>query len=222
MRIPFLRTITAVALAATIAGCSNDSTGPTPTGTARFIHAVDFVGPLQFQVVGTGSVRLSYLGNSGYFQVPAATVVVRVSGFLGTLDFVTAFQPDVEQSFVTVGNAIDVQALLLSENPPAPPAGQALVRAVAGIQGLPAVDFYIVPPGETIVGKTPAISNVEFATASTFVTNPAGTFDLVIALTGTDAEIFRSGSGVLADQSAQTVILAGSSATPSVVTMSDN
>lgn len=60
------------------------------------------------------------------------------------------------------------------------------VRVFHGASTAPAVDVYLVAPGSTDLSGDPAIPNLDYAQSSGFAAVPAGTYDAIVTLAGTE------------------------------------
>ena len=60
------------------------------------------------------------------------------------------------------------------------------VRVFHGASTAPAVDVYLVAPGSTDLSGDPAISGLDYAESSGFAAVPAGTYDAIVTLAGTE------------------------------------
>ncbi|MDJ0918472.1 MAG: DUF4397 domain-containing protein [Woeseiaceae bacterium] len=60
------------------------------------------------------------------------------------------------------------------------------VRVFHGASTAPAVDVYLVAPGSTDLSGGPAIANLDYAESSGFAAVPAGTYDAIVTLAGTE------------------------------------
>lgn len=60
------------------------------------------------------------------------------------------------------------------------------VRVFHGASTAPAVDVYLVAPGSTDLSGDPAIAGLDYAESSGFAAVPAGTYDAIVTLAGTE------------------------------------
>ncbi|MDJ0760178.1 MAG: DUF4397 domain-containing protein [Woeseiaceae bacterium] len=60
------------------------------------------------------------------------------------------------------------------------------VRVFHGASTAPAVDVYLVAPGSTDLSGGPAIAGLDYAASSGFAAVPAGTYDAIVTLAGTE------------------------------------
>jgi hypothetical protein len=88
----------------------------------------------------------------------------------------------------------DLQPLVLLDRPLEPLSGSALVRVVHGAPSAPNVDVYVTEPGAELAGQSPVLENVPFRAVSDYLTLPAGAYQALVTLTGTNIVAIDSGA----------------------------
>ena len=162
-------------------------------GRVRVVHASPDAPAVDIYVNG-GMVleNLPFREYSEYLALPAGSysVDIRVTGTMTTVKTVPiTVAADKDYSAIAVGyaggKAPGFDVLWLEDDNTLPANNGVKIRVVHGAPGAPAVDVYATTPFETLVGKTPVLSNVPFKAASGYLTVPVSMYQARVTLAGT-------------------------------------
>jgi hypothetical protein len=170
-----------------IAGCGGGDDNPGDTHL-RVLHASPDAPNVDVYVDnGLTLANVPYPTASNYLTIPAGahnikinaagttTTVINVSPSLSVDGFYTA----IAANFVA-----SIQPLLATDNSAAPPTGQARLRVIHAAPDAGPVDILI--NGQVV------LSNVPFATISSYLTVAAGTYDVKVNAAGTSTTAIRA------------------------------
>lgn len=183
----FVYSLAAAALCATMAF------GQSGNGRVRVVHASPDAPAVDIYVNG-GKVleSLPFREYSEYLALPAGSYSVDIK--------VTGTDTLVKNVPISVASGKDYTALAVGyaggktpgfdvmwlEDDNSLPANNGVkVRVVHTAPGAPEVDVYVTTPFETLMGKTPVLSNVPFKAASGYLTVPVGLYQARVAPAGT-------------------------------------
>jgi uncharacterized protein (UPF0262 family) len=138
---------------------------------------------------------LAFPAFTNYLNLPAASYNFKVvpTG-VTTPVVINADVPLVngtEYSLLAVGELANIEPLLLTDNN-RKVATEAKVRLVHASTLAGNVDIYVVAAGASIANAMPAFSNVPFKADTGYVSLAAGTYDVIIAPTGTKTEAIKA------------------------------
>jgi len=162
-------------------------------GRVRVVHASPDAPAVDIYVNG-GMVleNLPFREYSEYLALPAGSysVDIRVTGTMTTVKTVPiTVAADKDYSAIAVGyaggKAPGFDVLWLEDDNTLPANNGVKIRVVHGAPGAPAVDVYATTPFETLVGKTPVLSDVPFKAASGYLTVPVSMYQARVTLAGT-------------------------------------
>jgi len=182
-------------------------------GRVRVIHASPDAPAVDIYVNG-GKVleALPFREYSEYLPVPAATytVEIKVSGTDTTVKSVpvtVAAGKDYSAIAVGyVGSTPGFDVLLLEDDNSLPANNGVKLRVVHAAPGAPAVDVYATTPFETLMGKTPALTNVPFKAVGPYLTVPVGMYQGRVTVAGTKTIAIDSGRLVTWNSMIRTII----------------
>ena len=141
---------------------------------------------VNFDSVTPASGYLSVLSGSRHLQLfPTGTTTGAY--FDGNVSLNSGTDYTVTATGSAASNTI--VAPLFTDNNTAPTSGNAGLRFIqaspSGLSSLQSVDIYLVAPGTTdISGISPSISSVAYPSASTYLSVPAGAYDILITPAG--------------------------------------
>ena len=189
--LPFALALAALSIFAASCGSSSGGT------KFRLVNAIPDSQPVDVLIDGkTVETAVSFGGvtpSTGYAAVGSGShkLEVRISG--QTTDYFQGNVPFSGNSTIVATGYVSnntIAAPLFTDNSTAPTSNNAQLRIIQaspeGLGGNPAVDMYLVAPGDGLPGSgTPAsIPNVTFNAASSYLTVPAGTYDLLLTPAG--------------------------------------
>jgi hypothetical protein len=139
--------------------------------------------------------NLAFPAFTNYLNLPTATYNFKVvpTG-VTTPVVINADVPlanGMEYSLLAVGALANIEALLLTDNN-RKVATEAKVRLVHASTLAGNVDIYVVAAGSSIANTTPAFSNVPFKADTGYVSLAAGSYDVIVAPTGTKTEAIKA------------------------------
>jgi uncharacterized protein DUF4397 len=210
-----LRFFALLGVAFLVAGCSKDATfvEPIPPLAAiHFVEAVPDTNPMDFRVV-------DIVSNAGLFDAPFRTANMFYTGieagnrkirvFISSsdpnvtgvpiYDTTFAFTANTDYTFIHTGFARTGQApartvWIVTDNAPAPAAGQVGVRVMHAGAGLGAVDFNLTHRAADTLPDAPLLGNVSYSTVSNYLlvgadTAAADSLRIVVTAAGTKAPV---------------------------------
>ncbi|HJU90244.1 MAG TPA: DUF4397 domain-containing protein [Gemmatimonadaceae bacterium] len=182
--------LVAIAAAFAMGACDDDddATGIDEIATVRIINAASATQSLDVRLEDELLVgNIAFGSSSACQEVPAGSqdFVFRSSG--STTDLGT-FNADLTQntSYTLVfngGTAVD----LLTDDAPAPAAGQASIRFFNATGG--AIDVHATAPGSNAFGATPTAANIAADASSAFVTFPLTNNRIRVTAAGSTANV---------------------------------
>lgn len=178
-----------------------DDLNPLPLGKARFtaVHAIAG-GPEVDLILADGRPVIPGLTAgtpAGTLDVPVFTYDFAVvpAGGSASEPLVTAEPASLDSGTsytLVIYGTTDTPATLLLSAPTSAEVESGFVRAVHGVADAPAIDVYL--------NDTLAISALSFGDATEHIAVPAGTYDVTVRGTGSDAEILTTSVTVTAGQ----------------------
>lgn len=174
-------------------------------GTAQ-ISSLAFASPSKYVSVSSGSRHIQIEPSGTTTPLIDENVSLNGGGkyTLLTENFVSAITP-----------------LLLVDNTTAPSAGNFQIRLVNDMPSVGNIDVYVVAPG-TIPGQVPAtVGNLSLDAASSYLSLPAGTYDIIVTGPGNVFTFFDSGSVSFTAGQNRTVVLVSNISGYGSVTLAD-
>jgi hypothetical protein len=164
---------------ALMAGCGgNDTSGVT---FLRVLHASPDAPNVDVLVDNALTLsNVAYPTASNYLTISAGThnIKINVAGTSTTVISVSpALAKDGYYTAIAANFVASIQPLLATDDSSAPPAGQVRLRVIHAAPDAGPVDI--------LVNNQVVLSNVPFATISSYLTVPAGTYDVKVNATGT-------------------------------------
>lgn len=168
--------------------------GQATSARVRVVHASPDA-PAVDILVNNGKVleNLPFREYSEYLALPGGSYEfkINVTGTETTVKTVNAtLMAGRDYTVVAVGYAgagktpgFDVK--LLEDDNSLPANNGVKIRVMHGAPGAPAVDVYVTTPFETLMGKTPLLTDVPFNAASGYTTVPVGLYQARVAVAGT-------------------------------------
>ncbi len=170
------------------------SWGQATSARVRVVHASPDA-PAVDVFVNNGKVleNLPYKEYSEYLPLPAGTYEFKIN-VTGTETTVTTVSATVAAGrdytvialgYAGAGRSPGFGVKVLEDDNSLPANNGVKIRVVHGAPGAPAVDVYVTTPFETLMGKTPVLTNVPFDAASGYLTVPVGLYQARVAVAGT-------------------------------------
>jgi hypothetical protein len=180
----------------------------------RVVHASPDAPAVDIFVNG-GKVleNLPYREYSEYLALPAGSYSfdIKVTGTDTVVKNVPAtLAAGTDYTVIAVGYAGGQQpafdVLALGDNNTLPANNGVKWRIIHGAPGAPAVDVYVTTPFETLMGKTPGLTNVPFKGVSPYIETPVGLYQARVAVAGTKTVAIDSHRLVTWNNMVRTVI----------------
>lgn len=203
-----------VLCAATLALASTFAFGQTAGGRVRVVHASPDAPAVDIYVNG-GKVleNLPFREYSEYLALPAGNynVEIKVTGSGASVAMVpisVASGKDYTAMAVGYagGKAPGFDLLWLEDDNSLPTGNGVKLRVVHAAPGAPAVDVYATTPFETLMGKTPVLTNVAFKAASGYLQVPPAMYQARVTLAGTQTIAIDSGRLVTWNNMIRTIV----------------
>ena len=141
--------------------------------------AVALGAPTGYTSVSSGSHHLQV-------EVPGSTTPV--------IDETISLGGGGHYTFMTANFASSLTPVLLSDDKTAPSSGEVNIRAVHAGAGIGNVDVFILGPGNSPIGATPAITNLAFGAASSYQSLAAGSYEIFFNAAGGTTTYVDTGS----------------------------
>lgn len=175
--------VAAIALlfsAIALSACEDDEAGQ---ATLRMVHASPDA-PNVDVIVGTLQVLtdVPFFTASAYVDIAAGEQNVRIEAVGTDTPLIDATLPldDGDAATVLIVDSLaSIEPMFLDDDLSAPPAGQFKVRAVHASPATGTIDLYVFPAASPLPGA-PSVADVEYKTASAYVTVPVGQYRLVV------------------------------------------
>lgn len=195
--------LAAATLVAAAAACSakDAPTGPRPTGPSGRLRVANAVpdptrGGAANVKIGdqTFAVNLAYGAATGYQRVYTGARDLHVRRTSDTTINVLdqSFSVDADKDFtafavgkLAANGGTGISAILLPDDNSAPTAGNVKLRFVNASPAAGSVDIYVTAPTASILTATPDVAALNFASATAYLTKPAGTYRVRVTTAGT-------------------------------------
>lgn len=203
--------------AALLVGCDDDDDDPIApvNGTAdvRFVHASGAAPAVNITVDDEAiASNLAFAQASNRLEVDEGSRTFEVTAVGATeaaFDTVTTIVEDEELTFLVVGAADALSAIILDDDNTPPATGQIRTRIVHASPTAGAVDVYITAPDADLTTATPVMTNVAYGDFETLAEVPAGDYQVRVVATGTtDQVLVDSGTLTLAAGAVRTIVVA--------------
>jgi len=156
--------------------------------------AVNFIGPS--------------IGNYAFLPPSQATVEIVPTGKHNALAQVSGlFSVNQQHTVYITDQNSGFQAELLNDQTTPAPAGSVVIRFLQQAVSTGAVDVYFVPDGTKIADAKPVLSDVAAGTITAYINIPAGTYDVVVAATGTTAGAYTSAATLFTAGQVRTMLI---------------
>ena len=209
--------------AAFLLGCGG---GLNSKANFRAFNAVPDQSSINVLLDGTSiNSSVSYGVDSGYTETKAGSRDMQVEVASSTTSFLTQTLnlPGATNTTVVIANvSTSASTLVLSDDNTAPTVGSIKLRLVNAAPGLGPVDVYLVPPGTSISTTTPAASNLDFESGSSYLNLSAGSYDIVFTPHGSTFAFFDAGTNTFtAGQNRTVIVIKSLSGNFSIATLKD-
>ncbi|HEX8924858.1 MAG TPA: DUF4397 domain-containing protein [Terriglobales bacterium] len=186
-------------------GCGDD-----PTARLRVVHASPDAPSVDVFVNGSSVLQnVAYETASSYLKVKAGTDKIEVKP-TGSNTAVISASPDLmskkDYTVLAVNYVSSIEPLLLTDDNTPPASGNVKVRIVHAAPSAPAVDVYVTAPGADLLTATPVLTNVSFKGISSYLSVPAGSYEVRVTVAGTKTVAIDSGSVSLAAGQIRTAV----------------
>ena len=194
----------ALLAAAVLAACGDKTVGPTgvtptqPFGRMRFVNAVaDAATADRVNVTVDGvpfGVSIAYAGVAPapptlYYPAYEGSRQVAVRRTADTsvkvLDQAVTIAANTDQTVFAIRRGGTVTARVVADDNSAPPAGNVKLRVIHLAPTAGNVDVYVTAPSANLTTATPTLTNVAPDAVSSYLTMPAGTYQVRFTIAGT-------------------------------------
>ncbi len=110
------------------------------------------------------------------------------------IDTTLTLSADADYTVVAANLLSSISAVVLTDDNTAPASGNFKLRVIQASPSLGNVDVYVVAPGTDISTVTPNAANVAFESASGYLSLAAGSYEILIAPSGTKIPLIDSSS----------------------------
>jgi hypothetical protein len=188
-------------------GCSDSG-----STQLRVLHASPDAPNVDVLYSGTTLLtNVAYSDASAYLKVKAGSRRIEVRATGDTTDVIDASPDFSKDRFYTVivGNDLmSITPLVYLDEFSAPASGQVKVRFIHAAPGAQNVDIYVGAPGSGTTG-TPAVTNLAYQSATSYLSVPAGSYQAYITLTGSKTIAIDSGVLNLSNGQVRTAVALG-------------
>jgi len=202
----------AVALGLLLGGCLQGGGNQTfADGYYRFVHVSPGTDNVAIAADGTSIVpSLKYHAATTYVQLGWGTPAIKVQSASSGATYVDAKVPvagAAHYTYFLYGGGSSPIALSLRDDTADAASGKFNLRNVHLATGIGALDVYLLPPGSTIDGSTPAFSGVAYASSSAFTQFANGDYNVVLAPAGSKEVIYDSGKQAFSGNSKMSLLI---------------
>ena len=201
-----LLAMTTMVVGATIftAGCGDNG-----HAQLRVVHASPDAPNVDVLVDGkTVLTNVAYQAASNYLTVSAGSRKIEVRATGTSQDVINATVSLSRNKYYTVlavDKVASISPLVLTDDNTPPASGQIKLRLVHASPTAGPVDIYVEAPGAGVTGS-PTLTNVPFKTAASYLTVPAGSYEVYFTPTGTKTVALDSGSLALSAGQIRTAV----------------
>ena len=165
----------------------------------QFVNAVPDLTNLDLLIDSTAvASNIAYGTTTGYQTAQSGShqVQIEASGTTNSLlQQSISFASGSDTTIIASNFSSNISALVLNDNNSAPPSGDFNLRLVNVSPGLGATDVYIVAPGTDLnTVASPTVSNLAFNSATSYQSITAGSYDIILTLTGQKIVAIDTGS----------------------------
>lgn len=201
---------------ALVMGCSDDDDDPIEPVPAvadvRFVHASGASPAVNITVDGDAVANNLAFGTSAAYQDveegSRTFAVTEVGATEAAFDTVRTMVEGETVTFVVVGEADALSALILDDDNSAPASGQTRVRVVHASPTAGSVDVYVTEPDADLETATPVMTNVANGDFETLAEVAGGDYQVRVVATGTTDVLLDSGMQTFPAGSVRTIIVA--------------
>lgn len=214
-----------------LAACGGDDGGGSKTATVRAGNFVsDATSGVEFLVDDTSGGTHNYGTVSSYSTLENGTHTFVSRNTATGADFITQslnLVQDTTYTYLATGNVADGSAALFTDDRTAPASGNFKIRIINASKtaGNGSFDVYITAPGADLFSVTPSVSNLSYRSASSYVSNAAGTYQIRLTRPGTktSGQFFDGGAIAYTAGQIRTIVISNrSNGVVHAVSISDN
>lgn len=208
MKLPQQRVVVCVGLlcllAAVLSGCGSS------TAKARIVNASPGEGAITATIAGTSvASNLDYGTASSYATVKSGSVTLDVeqsSTSNSVLDQAINLTSNDTYTILVANYSTALAVVTLTDNNSSPSSGDVNIRVVQASPSLGTADVYIVTPGTSLSNASAAATSLSFESASVYVPEPAGTYEIYFTPTGQKTAYIDSGPISFSSGEVRTVV----------------
>lgn len=194
------RFLSALALAMVffVVGCG-DSASP---AYLRVFHASPDAPNVDIAVDGVTVLKnVAYKTASDYLAISAGKHTINVYATGTTTNPVLSGSVTLAKKSYTTVAAVNfvahLQVEVITDDNTPPTTGNIKLRLIHAAPAAPSVDIYVTAPGADLSTATPNFTNVPFFTVSSYISAPAGSYQVRITPTGTKTVVIDTGTVTL-------------------------
>ena len=208
MKLPQQRVVVCVGLlcllATVLSGCGSS------TAKARIVNASPGEGAITATIAGTSvASNLDYGTASSYATVKSGSVTLDVeqsSTSNSVLDQAINLTSNDTYTILVANYSTALAVVTLTDNNSSPSSGDVNIRVVQASPSLGTADVYIVTPGTSLSNASAAATSLSFESASVYVPEPAGTYEIYFTPTGQKTAYIDSGPISFSSGEVRTVV----------------
>jgi hypothetical protein len=217
---PLLSVVAVATMLLPIIGCGGSSNDG--SSRLRVLHGSPNAPAVDVLVNNVSQLtNVPYKTASGYLSVSSGTKNIKVNPTGATTSVINAdvnLAKDTDTTVIAANVVASIEPLVLTDNNTAPASGSIKLRLVHAAPGAPNVDIYVTAPGADLATTTPTLPNIPFKGVSSYLSVPAGTYQVRITPTGTKTVAIDSGSLALTAGQIRTAVALGNPGTGQALT----
>jgi hypothetical protein len=206
-----IRVGAAVLILAGVVGCG-EATAPVLLLDARVrvLHAAPEAPRMEVVLENESRTLLEYAEVSDFITIGSGErrLQLIVSGETEALiDLETTLDPDAQYTVLAAGVGEDIQPIVLLDDPAPADTGETRIRLVHAAPTAGDVDIYVTEPGADLGGAAPTVTSVAFGNASDYMVLDARTYQVRVAVSGSDVLLIDLPLLVLSSMRVMTLVI---------------
>ena len=194
----------AIGLALLLTACGNGNLQMrfvnTSPGESSLDYSLDGTTVASGVAYGTGSNYESTIPGSRHLQVYPSGMTNAI------IDQTINLSSSTDYSLVAINYSSRISSILLTDDNSMPSSANVKLRIVNASPGLGTVDAYVVTPGTNLNSVSPTISSLAFESGSGYITESAGSWDIIFTSPGQKTALLTSSMLTLASGQIRTIV----------------
>jgi Domain of unknown function (DUF4397) len=155
------------------------------------------------------SPNLAYGTSTGYQSISSGSHQIAIEPSGSSTPLLTqsiSFSSDSDTTVISSNFSSNIQNMVLTDDNSAPASGDFKIRIVNAAPGLGPADVYIVAPATDLNAVSPNLSNLNFGSASNYLSFTGGSFEIVLTPVGQKFTAVNTGTLTLSSGQVRTFV----------------